>query len=89
MSKVNDLKSIVEKILRKKESKLSDKNMNELSEVFNNLNPENKKRLMDSGPEEVAKKWEELYELPIQQSKYLLNDLFFRRSGQNNGDSKH
>ncbi|WP_241654910.1 hypothetical protein [Sporolactobacillus shoreae] len=89
MSKVNDLKSIVEKILRKKESKLSDKNMNELSEVFNNLNPEDKKRLMDSGPEEVAKKWEELYELPIQQSKYLLNDLFFRRSGQNNGDSKH
>ncbi|TGA96416.1 hypothetical protein E4665_15580 [Sporolactobacillus shoreae] len=63
--------------------------MNELSEVFNNLNPEDKKRLMDSGPEEVAKKWEELYELPIQQSKYLLNDLFFRRSGQNNGDSKH
>lgn len=88
MNRQNDRKSMLEKILRKKENKPLDHHMEELRGAFKNLSEEDKKRLMDSDPEEVARQWEELYKLPIQQSKNLLNDLFFRRSSQKSEDRR-
>ncbi|GGL47834.1 hypothetical protein [Sporolactobacillus putidus] len=64
-----------------------DKN-NEFREIISQLSEKEKKSLMDSSPEEVAKKWEEMYEIPIKQSKFFLNNIFFKQSGKTN-DNDH
>lgn len=53
----------------------------EFRKTISHLN-DKEKNLMDSNPEEVAKKWEEMYEIPIKQSEFFLNKLFFKRSGE-------
>lgn len=49
-----------------------------LKNIVENLSDKEKKKLMDSSPEEIAKEWEQVYEIPIKQSKFFLNNIFFK-----------
>jgi hypothetical protein len=49
-----------------------------LKNIVGKLNDQEKKKLMDSSPEEIAEKWERVYEIPIKQSKFFLNNIFFK-----------
>lgn len=49
-----------------------------LKNIVENLSDKEKKKLMDSSPEEIAEKWEQVYEIPIKQSKFFLNNIFFK-----------
>ncbi|WP_010631150.1 hypothetical protein [Sporolactobacillus vineae] len=53
-----------------------------LNSIVNNLSNQEKKKLMDSSPEEIAEKWEQVYEIPIKQSKFFLNNIFFKNHHQ-------
>lgn len=49
-----------------------------LKKIVGNLSDNERKNLMDSNPEEIAKEWEQVYEIPIKQSKFFLNNIFFK-----------
>jgi hypothetical protein len=57
-----------------------------MRKILGNMNTEERKSLMESTPEEIADKWEKMYKIPIKQSRFFLNDLFFHRSWQNKDD---
>lgn len=57
---------------------------NEFREIIDRLSEHEKKSLMDSNPEEVAKRWGKMYKVPIEQSNFFLNNLFFKRSFTDN-----
>ncbi|RYL93368.1 hypothetical protein EWH91_05810 [Sporolactobacillus sp. THM19-2] len=54
--------------------------LSDLKKAVHNLSEKDRKKLMDSDPEEIAERWEKMYEVPIKQSRFLMNDLFFKRS---------
>lgn len=61
-------------------------NRDKFQNLISHLSEEEKKSLMDSDAQEIAERWEKMYEIPIKQSKFFLNDLFFNRSHRHKDD---